>query len=199
MPLRKIVSMARAPGIDAIVAAAYGLDPINLTLPDFEADFVGLNLRQWIGAPLGVGLPISRMAVIHIDSHVQTVTVDFAALVSVAAALRFQVAITAPRRAAGAAGAVQPLGRGMRDDRAIEVLSPDDPRMHAGMTAFRMRGQTSTEENRTLAAQLLDRFGIFTVLRSGSNSVACVRVTRALFDSMADVDALAGALRQIAE
>jgi hypothetical protein len=44
---------------------------------------------------------------------------------------------------------------------------------------------------------LLDRFGIFTVHRTGLSSGACVRVTPALFNSMAELDALADALSMI--
>ena len=81
----------------------------------------------------------------------------------------------------------------------IEVLTPDDPRMYGGITSFRLSGRTSEADNRALAATLLDRFGIFTVHRTGLASGACVRVTPALFNSMADVDALAAALREIAD
>ena len=86
----------------------------------------------------------------------------------------------------------------LRDLPGIQVLTPDDPRMHGGITSFRLAGRTSEAGNRALAATLLDRFGIFTVHRTGLASGACVRVTPALFNSMADVDALADALRQIA-
>ncbi|WP_299307867.1 aminotransferase class V-fold PLP-dependent enzyme [uncultured Croceicoccus sp.] len=214
IPVRDIVAMARERGIDAIVDAAHSLGQVDFALPDLDADFVGLNLHKWIGAPLGVGAAYirrGRIAAIDpdiadddpgsgaIDSRVHTGTLDFAALLSVPAALRFQETITAPRRAARLRALRNRWVAGVREDRDIEVLTPDDPRMHAGMTAFRMRGQTSAHENRALAAQLLDRFGIFTVLRTGLDSGACVRVTPALFNSMADVDALAGALRQIAE
>jgi len=62
IPVREIVHMARERGIDAIVDAAHSLGQVDFTLPDLKADFVGLNLHKWIGAPLGVGAAYIRGA-----------------------------------------------------------------------------------------------------------------------------------------
>lgn len=64
------------------------------------------------------------------------------------------------------------------------MLTPDDARMHAGITSFRLCGRISAEENRAVAARLLNDYRIFTVPRTGLASGACVRVTPALFNSM---------------
>lgn len=213
IPVREIVAMARERGIDAIVDAAHSLGQVDFTLPDLDADFVGLNLHKWMGAPLGVGAAyIRRERIASVDpdmadgdrlsdeitSRVHTGTVDYAALLTVPEALRFQAEITAPRRAARLQALRNRWVEEVRRYDAIQVMTPDDPRMHAGITSFRLRGRTSTNDNRALAARLLDKYGIFTVLRTGLASGACVRVTPALFNSMADVEALAAALTSIA-
>lgn len=213
IPVREIVAMARERGIDAIVDAAHSLGQVDFTLPDLHADFVGLNLHKWMGAPLGVGAAyIRRERIASVDpdmadgdslsgeitSRVHTGTVDYAALLTVPEALRFQAEITAPRRAARLQALRNRWVEEVRRYDAIQVMTPDDPRMHAGITSFRLRGRTSTNDNRALAARLLDKHGIFTVLRTGLASGACVRVTPALFNSMADVEALAAALASIA-
>ena len=46
--------------------------------------------------------------------------------------------------------------------------------------------------------ELLDRYGIFTVWRTGVARGDCVRVTPALYNSPADVDRLIEALREMA-
>jgi len=69
--------------------------------------------------------------------------------------------------------------------------------LHGGITAFRVVGKTSSVDNVAIAKTLLDQFGIFTVHRDGPAAGSCVRVTPALFNTMADMDALAAALRRL--
>ena len=76
----------------------------------------------------------------------------------------------------------------------IEVLTPYDPALHGRITSFRLRGVSDTKGNMAVAAQLLERRGIFTVHRDGSAKGACVRVTPALVTQEFDIDALAAAL-----
>ena len=213
IPVREIAALARARGIDVIVDAAHSLGQVDFEIAGLGADFVGLNLHKWMGAPLGVGAAYIRKGRVSaidpdiadenpgsgsIRSRVHTGTVDYAASLTLPAALDFQARIGAPAREARLRALRDRWVGQLRDLPGIQVLTPDDSRMHGGITSFRLAGRTSEAGNRALAATLLDRFGIFTVHRTGLASGACVRVTPALFNSMADVDALADALRQIA-
>jgi len=213
VPVREISALAQARGIDVIVDAAHSLGQVEFEIAGLGADFVGINLHKWMGAPLGVGAAYIRKGRVSaidpdiaeppssesIRSRVHTGTVDFAASLTLPAALDFQAMIGASARAARLQALRNRWVSQVRDLHGIEVLTPDDPRMHGGITSFRLSGRTSEIQNRALAATLLDRFGIFTVHRTGLASGACVRATPALFNSMADVDALAVALRQIAD
>lgn len=209
LPVREIAALARTRGIDAIVDAAHSWGQLDMNLADLDCDFVGINCHKWLGAPLGVGaMHVRKTALSRIDrdpaepadgrdtvsARVHPGTSDFAALLTVPAALDFQKAIGRSRRAARLrmlrdrwVAAVRPL-------RAIEVLTPDDAALHGGITSFRLRGVTDVKDNIALAARLLDRHRIFTVHRDGPAKGACVRVTPALFNSPADMDALARAL-----
>jgi selenocysteine lyase/cysteine desulfurase len=212
IPVREISALARERGIDVIVDAAHSLGQVEFELGDLGADFIGINLHKWMGAPLGVGAAYirkGRLSAIDPDiadeepgsglirSRVHTGTVDFAAILTLPAALDFQATI-GPSARAGRLQALRNRWVGqVRDICDINVLTPDDPRMHGGITSFRLSGRTSEAENIALARILLDRFGIFTVHRTGLSSGACVRVTPALFNSMAELDALADALSMI--
>jgi isopenicillin-N epimerase len=209
LPVREIAALARARGIDAIVDAAHSWGQLDMTLADLDCDFAGINCHKWLGAPLGVGaIHIRKSALQRIDrdpaepangrdtvaTRVHPGTSDFAALLTVPAALAFQQAIGRSRRAARLrflrdrwVAAVRPLP-------GIEVLTPDDAELHGGITSFRLRGVTDVRGNAAFAARLLDRHGIFTVHRDGPAKGACVRVTPALFNSPEDLDALARAL-----
>ena len=55
LPVADIAVIAAARGVDVIVDAAHSVGQLDFRLPDLKADFVGMNLHKWIGAPLGVG------------------------------------------------------------------------------------------------------------------------------------------------
>ncbi|GGB59826.1 aminotransferase class V-fold PLP-dependent enzyme [Blastomonas aquatica] len=213
LPVRAIADMARARGIDTILDAAHSLGQVDYRLQDLGADFVGFNLHKWIGAPLGVGamyIRNGRLGAIDTDiaedvsgnggirSRVHTGTVDMAALLSLPAALDFQAAIGGGAREGRLRALRNRWVSQVRGHPDIAVLTPDDPRMHGAITSFRVRGCLSDADNRGVAQALLDQHGIFTVQRGGVARGSCVRVTPALCNTMADVDALAKALLELA-
>jgi selenocysteine lyase/cysteine desulfurase len=211
LPIADIASMARERGIDALVDAAHSVGQLDFHLPDLNADFVGMNLHKWIGAPLGVGAiyirrerigaidpdPAEKPASDDIGTRVHTGTPDYAAQLTVPTALDFQTSIGGARREARL--------RALRDRWVhqvvglpqVQVLTPEVPGMYGAITAFRLRGRTSHEDNVALAKTLLDKHRIFTVHRDGLASGSCVRVTPALATRMSDCDALAAAIRSL--
>lgn len=212
IPVREIVAMARARGVDAIVDAAHSWGQIDFSLPDLDADFIGFNLHKWWGAPLGVGVLYIRKAKIDlIDpdignappfaanayARVHTGTVDFAAQLTVPAALDFQDTIGGPARAARLRYLRDRWAETLRGTSGLEILTPADPRLHGGITSFRYTGHTSASANAAIAKRLLDEHRIFSVQRNGPARGACMRITPALFNSADDIDALVRALRSI--
>ncbi|MEO6581572.1 MAG: aminotransferase class V-fold PLP-dependent enzyme, partial [Sphingomicrobium sp.] len=212
LPVAEIATMARGRGIDALVDAAHSIGQLDFRLPDLKADFVGLNLHKWIGAPLGVGalyIRRERLDAIDpdpaegpggpdIDSRVHTGTPDYAAQLTVPTALAFQAAIGASRREARLRSLRDRWVRAVRDLPQVQIMTPDDPRLYGAITSFRLRGRTSHDDNVALAKALLDKHRIFTVHRDGLASGSCIRVTPALASRMSDMAALAGAIRSLA-
>ncbi len=209
LPVREIAAMARARGIATIVDAAHSWCQLDMTLADLDCDYVGINCHKWLGAPLGVGaIHIRRNALSAIDcdpanpasdrdtiqARIHTGTIDFAAPLTVPAALAFQAKIGGARRAGRLAALRNRWVDQVKDVPRIEILTPHDPALHGGITSFRIAGKTSNADNAALAKTLLERFRIFTVHRDGPAAGSCVRVTPALFNTMADMDALARAL-----
>jgi isopenicillin-N epimerase len=212
LPIADIATMARERGIDALVDAAHSVGQLDYRLPDLKADFVGINLHKWIGAPLGIGaLYIRRERIAAIDAdpaenpqskeiaaRVHTGTPDYSAQLTVPAALAFQAAIGGARREARLRALRDRWVSAVRDLPHVQILTPEDPRLYGALTSFRLRGRTSHDDNVALAKALLDKHGIFTVHRDGLASGSCVRVTPALATRMRDVDALAAAIRSLA-
>lgn len=214
LPVPKIVSLARQSGADVIVDAAHSWGQTTITVPDIGADFIGFNLHKWVGAPLGVGLAYIRKGRLNdvdrmmadedsppdsILSRVHTGTMNFAALLSVPTALDFHDSIGAAYKAARVAYLRNRWVNAVREVRGLEILTPDDPAMVAAITSFRIKGLTKKEDNDRIVEELLAKYGLFTVTRSGLDRGDCVRVTPSLYNRPADVDRLAEALKQLSQ
>ncbi|WBQ13988.1 aminotransferase class V-fold PLP-dependent enzyme [Hyphomonadaceae bacterium BL14] len=213
LPVRDLVALARSYDADVLVDSAHAFGQVDFDVDALGADFVGLNLHKWIGAPLGVGaIYIRRDRIADIEPYmnasdpapqsirarVQTGTVNLAALLAVPEALTLHHALGPSRKEARLRYLRGLWAEALREHPGVEILTPADPALHAGITSFRLTGRTSVQENTALAARLADEFGIFTVMRDGLASGACVRVTPAIFNSEDDVLALRDAVRIIA-
>jgi selenocysteine lyase/cysteine desulfurase len=213
IPTKEIAAMARARGADVVVDAAHSFGQVDLEMADIGADFVGCNLHKWIGAPVGVGvmyIKAGRLADVDrmladessdpngIDSRVHSGTSNFATMVTVPAALDFHDAVGPAHKAARIRYLRDRWVNAVRGVPGIDVLTPDDRDLVAGITSFRLHGRTSRADNQALASELLDRHGLFTFWRTGLAKGDCVRATPALYNTPADVDRLALALKTIA-
>lgn len=211
IPVREIAALARAKGIDAIVDAAHSWYQVDGDIASLECDFVAVNCHKWLGAPLGVGaIHIRKTALDRIDpdpandgasgiaARVHTGTSDFAAILTAPEAVAFHARIGAARREARLRALRDRWVSQVRGIERVQVLTPDDPELHGAITSFRLAGVTSVADNARLAARLLERHAIFTVHRTGVAQGACVRVTPALFNDMAQMDAVAAAIAEVA-
>lgn len=211
-PVREIVALANARGVDTVLDAAHAFGQVPLSLPGLGAPFAGVNLHKWIGAPVGVAAlyvrrdALDRIDRAHgddgpperIDSRIHTGTTDFAAVMTVPEALDFQERIGFARKAARLRFLRDAWVLPARAIDGVDILVPDTPGLVGAITSFRMRGERSREGNARLAQVLLDEFGIFTVARSGLAAGDCVRVTPALYSTPADAAKLVDALREVA-
>jgi isopenicillin-N epimerase len=212
LPVKEIVAMARSRGVDAIVDCAHSWGQFDFRLDDLGADFVGLNLHKWIGAPLGVGvLYIRRARIPAIDvfmasdeypaddvrSRIHSGTANFANFLTVTDALDFQETIGLAAKEARLRHLRDLWVVPLRARGGLEILTPQDPRLYCAITSFRLPGKISVEDNIAIARDLLDRCGIFTVHRAGVAAGACIRVTPALFTSAEDIQRLEQALAEI--
>jgi isopenicillin-N epimerase len=209
MPVAEISALAEQHGADVIVDAAHSWGQLDFDVPDLRAPFAALNLHKWIGAPLGCGaIYIRRDKLDAIDpylgdrtwprddirSRVHTGSPNFAAWLTVPSALDVHVRI--------GAGAKEARLRALRDAWAeparaipgVTILTPPETSMTCGITAFRIEGQAA----KATADALRDRFGVFTVMRPGTNGGDVVRATPALFSRMSDAERLLEGIRVLA-
>lgn len=213
MPVAEIVRMAKARNVDVIVDIAQSWGQLDFRIPDLGADFVGANLHKWVGAPLGTGflyIRESRLQDIGVQAgttifpasdvraRVNAGTVNMAAIMTIPAALDFHGRVPLAERAAGLRGLRDAWVRQVVDVPGVQVLTPEEHGMTGAVTAFRLRGKTTFEDNVALARRLADEYGIFTVARSGPAGGSCIRVTPSYFTRATDLDRLATAIRKLA-
>lgn len=212
LPVKEITALARKYGIDVILDAAHSWGQLDFTLPDLGVDFVGFNLHKWIGAPLGVGMMyIRKERITDIDPHqgqapennktigvrVHTGTVSIAAILSIPKALDFHEMIGASHKEERLRLLRDMWVHEFRDHENIEILTPDDSRLHGGITSFRIKGKTSDDDNKNLARLLVEKYNIFTVFRNGIAKGSCVRITPAFYTNKQDVEKFIHALHSI--
>ena len=211
LPVARISRMARARGVDVIVDTAHGFGQLDMRIPDLEADFAGINLHKWIGAPVGVGaVYIKRGRVANIDpymgeragddirSRVHTGTINFAAYLALPAALDLHQQIGVANKQARLRLLRQRWVDAARGIDGVDVLASDDPRLVSAIAAFRLRGRHTFAQNAAVSRRLLAEHRIVTVPRDGLASDSCVRITPAIFTAEADIDRFIDALRQVA-
>ena len=212
MPVAEIAGLARARGVDVVLDAAHSWGQIDFKVQDLGVDFIGFNLHKWIGAPLGIGFMYvakSRLADIDramgdedwaptdIRSRVHTGTYNFASVLALPGALALHQQIGPRAKALRLRHLRDYWVSRVRGFKGLEILTPDEPGMAAGITSFRLAGKGTAADNNAIVAQLRDQFGVFTVRRAGVAKGQCIRVSPAIYTSEADLDRLVQALRAV--
>ena len=213
LPVKEIAALARARGVDVVVDAAHSFGQVPLSLADLGADFVGVNLHKWIGAPVGAGVLYIRegrldaidrahadesFPISSIDSRIHTGTTHFATIMTIPDALDFQAQIGIANKSARLRYLRDRWAVPARRIAGVDILTPDEPGMVGAITSFRLHGRGDRASNQAITKRLLDEFRLFTFARTGLAKGDCVRVTPALYNSAADADRLVEALRVIA-
>ena len=209
MPVREIADIAHARGIDVVVDAAHSWGQIDFQVPDLGADFVGFNLHKWVGAPIGVGamyIQADRLNRVspnlsagaweqdRIEGRVHTGTSNLAAYMTVPDAFAWQDEMGAASKAARLKYLRSLWVNTCREVDGIEILTPEEDGLHAGITSFRLSGMISVDDNKAIAAHMLDAHDVFTVHRTGVAKGACIRVTPGYYSSAEDMHKTAAAI-----
>jgi selenocysteine lyase/cysteine desulfurase len=210
-PVKEIVTMARARGVDTIVDIAHGVACLDFKIDDLGCDFAGWSVHKWTSAPLGTGaMYIRKNRIDDIDiaydnhdlpahditARVPAGTINFAAVLSIPSAVEFHYAV-------GGAAKEKHL-RSLRDrwvDRVrelpnVEICVPDEPARSCAITSFRLKGMRSNEDAQQVQKVLFERYRVHTVWRKGVAKGPVIRVTPGLYSTFADCDALAAALHK---
>lgn len=209
-PVKEIVAMARARGVDTIVDAAHGIALIDFQLDDLGADFVGWSVHKWTSAPLGTGamyIRRNRIADIdiaygntHIDpaninARVPAGTINFAAVLAIPTAVDFHFAVGAAAKEKHMRALRNRWVDQVRDLKNVEIMVPDDPARYATITGFRLKGMDTDAKAQAVQKALFEKHRVLTIWRAGVDKGPVIRVTPGFYSTTEDMDALAKALR----
>lgn len=210
LPVKEIVALAKARGVDVIVDAAQTVAHMDFQIPELGADFVGFSLHKWLNAPIGSGalwirgsrlkdiepsMGSTMFAADDTRSRTSVGTVNFAATLTVPAAIDFHERIGGKRKMEILQGLRRRWVEGVKDLKGIEILTPEEPGRYGAVTSFRLPAFRDYGQAQKMSAMLLEKYRILTVARRGIAGGAAVRVSPALYNTEGEVDRLVKALR----
>jgi len=138
----------------------------------------------------------------RIYTRVHSGTLNMASWLTVPAALEFHSKMGGGKGSALKATRLAYLRRywwqQLADIKGVELIAADNDHAMGAISSLRLKGQTSAEANKAIAARLLKEFNIFSVHRTGLAGGACVRITPSVFNTTTELDQLASALKTMA-
>ena len=208
LPIRKICDMAHSKGVEVLVDGAHAIAHIQFNIPDLHCDYYGASLHKWLAVPLGVGMlyvkkekiskvwpllaegekneyDISKLN--HIGTH--PVHTDLA----ISNAIDFYRKIGPDKKESRLRFLQQYWTVKVRNIENIVLNTPADPKRSCGIANVGIKGITPS----ALAETLLKKYKIYTVAIDGANVHGC-RITPNVFTTIAELDALVNALKELA-
>ncbi len=210
-PVREIIALARERGVDVILDSAQAVGQFPVDVAALGADFVGFSLHKWVGAPLAVGgiyIRAERMADIQpwvgnrlfpaedIRSRLPTGTIDFAAHLTVPAAISLLETIGLERKFAHLRALRDHWVQRAREIPGVELMLPSEQDDYGAITSFRLAGMRTVAQAKQAQALFVEKHKVLVVAKAGLASGPVLRVTPALFTTTSELDRLVAAIRQ---
>lgn len=209
LPVKKIVDMAHAKGVEVMVDGAHAFAHLDFNIPDLGCDYYGSSLHKWLGCPLGAGLlyvrrdKIAGLWQLYGDTSVpdtdirklnHTGTHPVHTDLAIENAIAFHNKIGIQRKEARLRYLQTYWTNQVRDVPNILVNTPRDPRRSCAIANVGVAQIKPAD----LAKTLLEKYKIWTVAIDSAN-VHGVRITPHLYTSTAELDALVRALKELAK
>ncbi len=205
LPVEPLVRRAKDAGILTVIDGAHAPGQIPLDLHALGADFYGGNCHKWMCAPKGSGFLYARRDVqplldplvvswgwpgSFVDVQQRQATRDIAAYLSVPAAIEFQQAHDWPAVQRACHALAQHARAVLAGLSGLPPLFPDSPEFYAQMACVPFPiADPDALRRRLWTEQKIE------VPVTSWNGRALVRVSIQAYNTEADVDALAEALR----
>jgi len=205
VPIKKITALARGKNIDTIVDSAHALGHIPFSIPELDADFVGMNLHKWIGNPIGAGVlyvnrkrvnemqPLfgdTKQAENNILKLAHFGTIPFAVHLTIPTSLKFHQQLGTQRITERLHHLKNVWISELQNHNGVEIVTP--ARLSCGIASFKIKNKPVPET----VQQLMKEFKIFTVARDIGKE-KCIRVTPSVYTLENDVKEFILAIKKI--
>jgi selenocysteine lyase/cysteine desulfurase len=208
-PVQRICRMARQRGLEVVVDGGHSFAQFPFTRDELDCDYYGTSLHKWLSAPVGTGFLYVRR------DKIPTIWPLFAAPQEMKAnirkfemigtfpvhvrnpiteALDFHEAIGPARKAARLRFLRRRWTQHVSQFRNVAVLTPDDDAQSCALGALSIAGITGPQ----LVDHLMTRHRIHVRARVVPNEFSAIRVTPNVYTTVAEVDAFARAIEQVA-
>ncbi len=209
-PVKRIVQMARARGLETIVDGAHAFAQFPFKQADLDCDFYGTSLHKWLTAPIGTGFLYVRKNRIKdvwplqpadesLDGNIrkfeQIGTHPEANFLAIGEALNFYEGIGPDRKAARLRYLFNRWAKRLEAHKGVRILTSFDPQQSCGLATFGIDGVDLNKvighlfnENRIIVTGFVNFFGI-----NG------IRVTPNVFTTLREIDTFAEAIERVIE
>jgi len=208
LPVRKICDMAHEKGVEVIVDGAHTFAHLDFKIPDLHGDYYAASLHKWLCCPLGLGIMYVKKDKISkiwplmgdisasedsIQKFERTGTRPIGSNLTIADALKFQNSIGSERKQERLHYLKSYWCEKVKNINGVTLNTPLNKERSCAIANVRVEGKTPNE----LANTLYDNYRIFTVAID-HGPVQGVRITPHLYTTIADLDLLVKAIKDIA-
>jgi len=205
-PIRKIMQLARARGIETIVDGAHAYAHFPFTRDELDCDYYGTSLHKWLLAPHGTGFLYVRREKIaglwpmmaappemngNVRKFEEIGTHPAANHNAIAEALTFHQGIGAERKAARLRYLRDRWAKRLAQVPGVKILTPDDPKQACGLASF----TPGSLDVGKLGGYLWDKHRII-VTPIVHPEFNCIRVTPNVYTLAAEVDRFADVVEE---
>jgi isopenicillin-N epimerase len=207
-PVKRIVQMARARGLEAIVDGAHAFAHFPFKHADLDCDFYGTSLHKWLLAPFGTGflfvrknrikevwplMPADEKLDNDIRKFEQIGTHPEANFLAIAEALTFHEGIGPERKAARLRYLFHRWAKRLEGMKGFRVLTSFDPQQSCALATFTIEG---IDPNK-LIAHLFNDYRIIVTGFINHAGINGIRVTPNVFTTLREVDTFAEAIERV--
>jgi selenocysteine lyase/cysteine desulfurase len=208
LPVKKICDMAHSKGVEVMVDGAHAVSHIDFKISDLNCDYYGSSLHKWLGVPLGVGIlyvkkeRIKKLWPIYGEFNFKdedirklnhTGTISVASDIAINHAINYQNGIGIKQKETRLRYLKNLWLSQIKDIKRIKINTPSDNMRSCAIANAGVEGIKPAE----LAKILLNKYKIWTVAIDTSN-VQGVRITPHVFTTVAEINKLVIALKEIA-
>ncbi len=208
LPVKKICDMAHSKGVEVMVDGAHAVSHIDFKISELNCDYYGSSLHKWLGVPLGVGIlyvkkeRIKKLWPIYGEFNFKdedirklnhTGTISVASDIAINHAINYQNSIGIKQKETRLRYLKDLWLSQVKDIKRIKINTPADNLRSCAIANVGVEGIKPAE----LAKILLDKYKIWTVAIDSSN-VQGVRITPHVFTTVAEINKLVIALKEIA-